>query len=85
MVGASLMSLQTMEQLGGVTHTHMHTHLRVQMTIHIHTHTRHTVGVNRGFQTVIEQRRHLQESVRSNIRAEKRSSWKSVKHAQVNY
>lgn len=49
------------------------------------THSRHTVGVNQGFQMVIEQRRHLQASVRSNIRAEKRSSKKSVEHAQVNY
>lgn len=42
------------------------------------THTRHTVGVNHSLQTVIEQRRHLQASVRSNIRAEKCSSWSQL-------
>lgn len=40
---------------------------------HTHTRTRHTVGVNQGFQAVIEQRQHLQASVRSYIRAGKAS------------
>lgn len=39
-----------------------------------HTHT-HTVEVNQGFQGVIEQRRYLQASVRSYIRAEQRRIW----------
>lgn len=38
-----------------------------------HTHARHTVGVNQGFQAVIEQRQHLRASVRSYIRAVKGS------------
>lgn len=67
------MSLQMMVQLGVVTNTHAYTLLRTNdYTL---THTRHTVGVNQGFQLVIEQRRHLQASVRSNICAERCSSW----------
>lgn len=45
------------------------------MTPHTHTHRRHTVRVNQAFQGVIEQRRHLQASVRSYIRAEQRRIW----------
>lgn len=67
------MSLQTMVKLGGVTHTHSYTPMSANDSTHRHTHSRHTVGVNKGFQAVIEQRRHLQASVRSYIRAEERS------------
>lgn len=41
----------------------------------LHTHTCHIVGVNHGFQGVIEQRRHLQASARSYIRTEQRRMW----------
>lgn len=63
------MSLQTMVQSGGVTYT------CTPMSANYYTHKRtcHTVGVNQGFQALIEQRQHLQASVRSYIRAERRS------------
>lgn len=58
-------------QLGVVTHTPISSN----DSTHTHSHTRHTVGVNQGFQGVIEQRRHLQASVRSYIHAEQRWIW----------
>lgn len=67
------MSLQTAVQSGGVTYT------CTPASANDYTHTQarrlacHTVGENRGFQTLIEQSRHLQASVRSYIRAERRS------------
>lgn len=57
------------------TYTLIHTYECKWLYTQTHTLTCHTVGVNKGFQAVIEQRRHLQASVRSYIRAEKRSIW----------
>lgn len=51
-----------------------HTYTLTSANDSTHTHARHTVGVNQSFETLIEQRRHLQASVRSNIRAEEHSS-----------
>lgn len=68
MVRVSLMLLQTMCNWE-LSHIHAYKFKW------LHTHTRHTVGVNQGFKGVIEQRQHLQASVRSYICAEQRRIW----------
>lgn len=54
---------------------HTYTPISSNDSTHTHTQARHTVGANRGFQGMIEQRRHLQASVRGYIRAERRWIW----------
>lgn len=82
--GASLMSLQTMVQLGGVTHTHKRTHLRVQMTLHTHTCTSYCRSESELWDA------DWTKAAFASICQEQYPCWgafklKSVEHAQVNY
>lgn len=55
--------------------SHIHTRMHTCECKWLHTHTLYTVGVNQGFQAVIEQRQHFQASVKNYIHAERRSIW----------